>query len=147
MGEVMYRLHLRMKDGKVPGYQHIADLYRLDAALLASLERMGAKSAENLVAAIEDAVATFERGAHREVGDRLYALRRTVRDDLAAFLEPGCPPPSERLALLADVKRAGLPAGIYLMPVLPYLSDGDGSLDKAEALLRQLANDLYGQLS
>jgi DNA ligase (NAD+) len=30
----------------------IADLYRLDAALLASLERMGSKSAENLVAAL-----------------------------------------------------------------------------------------------
>jgi hypothetical protein len=27
VGEVMYRLHLRMKDGKVPGYKHIADLY------------------------------------------------------------------------------------------------------------------------
>ena len=27
VGEVMYRLHLRMKDGKVPGFKHIADLY------------------------------------------------------------------------------------------------------------------------
>ncbi len=27
VGEVMYRLHLRMKEGKVPGYQHVADLY------------------------------------------------------------------------------------------------------------------------
>jgi hypothetical protein len=27
VGEVMYRLHLRMKDGKVPGFRHIADLY------------------------------------------------------------------------------------------------------------------------
>lgn len=27
VGEVMYRLHLRMKEDKVPGYQHIADLY------------------------------------------------------------------------------------------------------------------------
>lgn len=27
VGEVMYRLHLRMTDGKVPGYIHIADLY------------------------------------------------------------------------------------------------------------------------
>lgn len=26
VGEVMYRLHLRMKDGKVPGFRHIADL-------------------------------------------------------------------------------------------------------------------------
>jgi DNA ligase (NAD+) len=31
----------------------IADLYRLDAALLASLERMGQKSADNLVAALD----------------------------------------------------------------------------------------------
>ena len=31
----------------------IADLYRLDAALLSSLERMGEKSAANLVAALE----------------------------------------------------------------------------------------------
>lgn len=27
MGEVMYRLQLRMKAGKVSGYEHIADLY------------------------------------------------------------------------------------------------------------------------
>ena len=32
--------------------QSIADLYRLDAALLSSLERMGPKSAENLVSAL-----------------------------------------------------------------------------------------------
>lgn len=27
VGEAMYRLHLRMKDGQVPGFKHIADLY------------------------------------------------------------------------------------------------------------------------
>lgn len=27
VGEVMYRMHQRMKDGKVPGFKHIADLY------------------------------------------------------------------------------------------------------------------------
>lgn len=27
VGEVMYRLHLLMKEGKLPGFQHIADLY------------------------------------------------------------------------------------------------------------------------
>ncbi|MEN9388191.1 MAG: NAD-dependent ligase LigA, partial [Cyanobacteriota bacterium] len=35
----------------------IADLYRLDGALLASLERMGSKSADNLVAALETSKA------------------------------------------------------------------------------------------
>jgi len=45
----------------------IADLYGLDAALLASLERMGAKSAENLVAALE---ASKQQPWHRQ----LYGL-------------------------------------------------------------------------
>jgi DNA ligase (NAD+) len=45
----------------------IADLYRLDAALLASLERMGAKSAENLVAAL---TASKQQPWHRQ----LYGL-------------------------------------------------------------------------
>jgi DNA ligase (NAD+) len=42
----------------------IADLYRLDAALLASLERMGAKSAENLVAAL---AASKQQPWHRQL--------------------------------------------------------------------------------
>jgi DNA ligase (NAD+) len=45
----------------------IADLYRLDAAVLASLERMGAKSAENLVAAL---AASRTQPWHRQ----LYGL-------------------------------------------------------------------------
>jgi len=45
----------------------IADLYGLDAALLASLERMGAKSADNLVAAL---AASKQQAWHRQ----LYGL-------------------------------------------------------------------------
>jgi DNA ligase (NAD+) len=45
----------------------IADLYRLDAALLASLERMGERSAENLVAAL---AASKSQPWHRQ----LYGL-------------------------------------------------------------------------
>jgi DNA ligase (NAD+) len=45
----------------------ISDLYRLDAALLASLERLGAKSATNLVAALE---ASRRQPWHRQ----LYGL-------------------------------------------------------------------------
>ena len=45
----------------------IADLYRLDAALLSSLERMGQKSAENLISALE---ASRQQGWARQ----LYGL-------------------------------------------------------------------------
>jgi DNA ligase (NAD+) len=54
----------------------LADLYRLDAATLASLERMGKKSAENLIAAIEGSkkrsLDRFVAGlAIRHVGTRM----------------------------------------------------------------------------
>lgn len=55
----------------------------------------------------------------------------TVDDRLAARLEPGCAPPSERLSMLARVKESGLATGIYLMPVLPGLSDGEEDLERA----------------
>lgn len=55
----------------------------------------------------------------------------TVDDRLARRLEPGCASPSERLSMLGRVKQAGLATGIYLMPVLPGLSDGDDDLDRA----------------
>ena len=63
----------------------IADLYRLDGALLASLERMGLKSAENLVAALQ---ASKQKPWHRQlyglgihhVGDvNAKALAKTFR--------------------------------------------------------------------
>ncbi len=55
----------------------------------------------------------------------------TVDDRIARRVEPGCAPPSARLAMLARVKQAGLATGIYLMPVLPGLSDDEGDLERA----------------
>jgi len=55
----------------------------------------------------------------------------TVDDELARRFEPGCASPSERLATLARAKGAGLGAGMYLLPVLPGLSDGATHIDQA----------------
>ncbi len=62
----------------------------------------------------------------QEIG-RVFAavsLSITTPDDaLAAKLEPKAPPSSERFAALATLRRAGIPAGVTLMPVLPFLED------------------------
>lgn len=52
----------------------------------------------------------------------------TADDALAAVFERGASPPSERLATLKRAKERGLGTGIYLMPVLPHLSDDAASL-------------------
>ncbi|MDR2688070.1 MAG: NAD-dependent DNA ligase LigA, partial [Oscillospiraceae bacterium] len=70
-------LHKLYQEGLVSG---VADLYRLDAPLLAALERQGEKSAQNLVAAI---AASKGRGPAR----LLFALGiRLVGADIAKLL-------------------------------------------------------------
>jgi DNA repair photolyase len=48
---------------------------------------------------------------------------------LAGTVEPGTPTPKARLALIMRLRDAGLPCGVLAMPILPWLTDGDESLD------------------
>jgi DNA repair photolyase len=47
----------------------------------------------------------------------------SVDDELCAVLEPGASPPSRRLAALTTLRGAGLHGGVFLMPVIPFLTD------------------------
>ena len=47
----------------------------------------------------------------------------TVDDTLARQIEPGAPPPSARLAAMAALAAQGIPTGVVLMPVLPFIED------------------------
>lgn len=49
---------------------------------------------------------------------------------LAEAIEPGTPAPRARLALISRLREAGLPCGVMAMPILPWLTDGDESLDR-----------------
>jgi len=49
----------------------------------------------------------------------------TTDDALAAKLEPGAPSPSRRLAAVERLSEAGVFTGVLLMPVLPFLEDGE----------------------
>ncbi len=47
----------------------------------------------------------------------------SVDDDLCSIFEPGVPSATERLATLSFFKEQGIAGGIYLMPVIPFLTD------------------------
>ena len=57
----------------------------------------------------------------------------TADDSLAALLEPGAPLPSARLQALAELRRRGINGGIFLMPVVPFLSDGPEQIERSVA--------------
>lgn len=47
----------------------------------------------------------------------------TVDDDLAAILEPQAPLPSARLRAMQTLVENGIPCGVMLMPILPFIED------------------------
>ncbi|MCO1578660.1 Rv2578c family radical SAM protein [Crossiella sp. SN42] len=56
--------------------------------------------------------------------------------DLQRSLEPGTPSPQARLDLVRRLADAGLSCGVFIAPVLPWLTDASEHLDE---LLRQIA--------
>jgi len=73
----------------------------------------------------------------------------TVDDELARFLEPGAPSPSERLEVLEELSDGGIEAGVAFIPVIPFLSDGEEELRRAirEARERKASYVFVGALT
>lgn len=53
----------------------------------------------------------------------------TVRTRLARLLEPRAPRPDLRLSAVRRLRDAGLAAGVFAMPILPGITDGEEDLD------------------
>jgi len=53
----------------------------------------------------------------------------TVRTRLARLLEPRAPRPDLRLRAVQELRRAGIAAGVFAMPVLPGITDHEEDLD------------------
>lgn len=57
----------------------------------------------------------------------------TLNPDVLKRLEPATSPPRKRLEVVQQLVESGLPAGVFIAPILPYLTD---SLDDLEALIK-----------
>ena len=68
----------------------------------------------------------------KEINDKKRAIISmsfsTVDDSISAVFEPGVSQPSIRLQTLAKFKEAGFPIGVYMMPVLPFITDTPGKI-------------------
>lgn len=47
----------------------------------------------------------------------------SIDEGLAKIFEPGVPPPEDRLQCIKDLTAAGIPCGVYYMPVIPSVTD------------------------
>ena len=55
----------------------------------------------------------------------------TLDPAIAAIVEPGAPPPEERLAMFEEFRAARIACGVFLLPVLPFLSDTPAAIHES----------------
>lgn len=68
---------------------------------------------------------------HQKSGAIVSVSISSVSDAISAALEPGASPPSRRLDTIAAFKKEGIPCGVFLLPVVPSLTDTPVLLDAA----------------
>jgi DNA repair photolyase len=47
----------------------------------------------------------------------------STNDEISSTFEPGVPSPTERLRTIAHLKREGIACGMFLLPVIPFVTD------------------------
>lgn len=78
---------------------------------------------------------------HRRSQFHLQISLTTLDDSIRERFEPGASPVEERLETIAAFKAAGCPVGIFMMPLLPGITDTEESITLLLAKLRELDVD------
>ena len=66
-----------------------------------------------------------------------YFTVTTLDRDPWRRIEPGTPPPHQRLAAMRRLRQAGVPAGVFMAPILPGLTDSAGSIEAVAAAAKE----------
>lgn len=65
----------------------------------------------------------------------------SVDDRMGAIFEPGVPPPSERLHMFSLFKREGIACGMFLLPVIPFVTDTPELMEHAVRKAKEVGVD------
>jgi DNA repair photolyase len=65
----------------------------------------------------------------------------SVNDGVSTIFEPGVPSPTNRLSAIRDFKAKGLTCGMFLMPVIPFITDTPDMIDVSIKKAREAGVD------
>jgi DNA repair photolyase len=65
----------------------------------------------------------------------------SLDENLSSFFEPGLPSPQVRMDLLERFKSKGIPCGLFLLPVIPFISDTREMMEKIVHKAKQIGLD------
>jgi DNA repair photolyase len=117
-------------------YQRAEGRYRLMPGILTALRDAGNPfsilTKGSLI--LRDLPLLQEAAERTEVGTAVSV--GFIDKDLWRLVEPGTPSPHKRLEVCATLNEHGVPCGVLMGPVLPYLTDSPRQIDAA---VRQIA--------
>lgn len=138
------REHVAMGTNTDP-YQRAEGRYRLMPSVISALADSGTPfsilTKGTVLSRDLSLLATAARAVPVGIGVSLALLDPVLQ----AALEPGTPSPQARLGLIRKITGAGLPCGVFIAPVLPYLNDSTQQLTElVEALVAAGATGISG---
>ena len=74
-------------------------------------------------------------------GAALALTVTTLNKPVADIIEPGSSRPHERMAAIAEIKKTGATCGVHLMPIIPYLTSSEDSLEAVFAQAKEAGAD------
>jgi DNA repair photolyase len=73
----------------------------------------------------------------RDGGATVNFTITTLDPTLRRLIEPGTPPPAQRLMVMRRLADAGVPCSVYLAPILPGLTDAEDAIASVVAAARE----------
>jgi len=73
----------------------------------------------------------------------------SVDDRISAIFEPGVPPPAERLQTISFFKDEGIACGMFLLPVIPFITDTSELLEQTVSRAKEAGVDfvIFGDMT
>jgi DNA repair photolyase len=112
-------------------YQRAEGRYQLMPGIIAALANSGTPFSILTKGSLLRRDLPLLAAANEKVPVDLAMSIAIYDDDLQQSVEPGTPTTAARLATVTAARDAGLPVTVFLMPILPYLTDSRAHLDAA----------------
>lgn len=137
---------LARKRGQVPAvalgtntdpYQRAEGRYRLMPGIIAALADSGTPFSILTKGTLLRRDLPLLAEANEHVPVDLAMSIAVFDDDLQQAIEPGTPTTAARLATVRAVRDAGMHCSVFMMPVLPYLTDSIAHLDDALTQIKE----------
>ncbi len=134
-------------------YQPIEEKYELTRQTLELISESGLSFPVHVITKstlIERDIDILEKINATEKGRVLVSFSfSSVDDEICAIFEPGVPAPSRRLQTLKLLKQRGIACGMFLLPVIPFVTDAPAFLDEALRKANEIGLDyvLFGGMT